>query len=80
MSFEGYLRNIEAKTGTTRDQFRQLAADKGFANADGLVPGVKAGQIVAWLKADFALGHGHAMAIVALLKGAKAPAGGTNSA
>jgi Domain of unknown function (DUF4287) len=25
--------------------------------------------VVAWLKADFALGHGHAMAIVALLKG-----------
>jgi hypothetical protein len=32
---------------------------------------VKAGAVVAWLKADFALGHGHAMAIVALLKGKK---------
>ncbi len=40
-----------------------------FANsAGGLGPGVKAGQIIAWLKEDFGLGHRHAMAIVALLK------------
>jgi hypothetical protein len=32
-----------------------------------LEPGVKAGQIVAW-KEDFELGHGHAMAIYAVLK------------
>jgi len=30
---------------------------------------VKAGAIVKWLNADFQLGHGHAMAIFALLKG-----------
>ena len=71
MSFEGYLRNIEAKTGTTPEQFRQLAESKGLATANGLAPGIKAGQIIAWLKADFGLGHGHAMAIVALLKGSK---------
>ena len=29
------------------------------------------GAVVAWLKADFGLGFGHAMAIVALLKGKK---------
>src|SRR6478735_5950008 len=33
--------------------------------------GVKAGEIVAWLKKDFALGHGHSMAIFALFKGIK---------
>ena len=33
-----------------------------------LRPGVKAGEIVAWLKKDFDLGHGHAMAIYAVLK------------
>jgi hypothetical protein len=32
---------------------------------------VKAGAIVKWLKVDFQLGHGHAMAIFALLKGTK---------
>lgn len=29
-----------------------MAADKGFADAAGLRPGVKAGQIVQWLKDD----------------------------
>jgi hypothetical protein len=70
MSFQGYLRNIEAKTGTTPDQFRQLATAKGFANAGGIAPGIKVSQIVNWLKADFDLGHGHAMAI-ASIKGTK---------
>jgi len=32
---------------------------------------VKAGEIVAWLKEEFDLGHGHSMAIYALLKGIK---------
>jgi hypothetical protein len=71
MSFQGYLRNIEAKTGTTPDQFRQLATTKGFANPGGIAPGIKVSEIVNWLKADFDLGHGHAMAIIALLKEAK---------
>lgn len=69
MSFQAYLANIQAKTGKTPADFKAMAADKGFADAAGLLPGVKAGQIVQWLKDDFALGHGHAMAIVALLKG-----------
>lgn len=72
MSFQAYLDNIQAKTGKTPAGFRKLAASKGYANAQGLEPGIKAGQIVAWLKQDFDLGHGHAMAIVALLKGNKA--------
>lgn len=71
MSFKAYLDNIRAKTGKSPDDFRTMAADKGLADANGLAPGVKAGQIVQWLKGDFELGHGHAMAIVALLKGKK---------
>ena len=37
--------------------------------------GIKAGAIVGTLKDEFGLGHGHAMAIVALLKGKKVQAG-----
>jgi len=72
VTFQAYLQNIQSKTGTSPDQFRRLAMDKGLALQDGLAPGVKAGQIVAWLKDDFDLGHGHAMAIVAFLQGKKA--------
>lgn len=71
MSFQAYLTNIEAKTGKSPDDFRALAAQKGFVRDGKLAPGIKAGAIVAWLKQDFQLGHGHAMAIVALLKGMK---------
>jgi len=71
VSFQAYLDNIEAKTGKNPDQFRQWGADKGFSTATGLASGIKAGVIVAAVKDEFGLGHGHAMAIVALLKGAK---------
>ena len=71
MSFQAYLTNIEAKTGKSPDDFRQIAAARGFSDEHGLRDGIKAGAIVTWLKADFGLGHGHAMAIVALLKGTK---------
>ena len=71
MSFQAYLTNIEAKTGKSPAELRALAADKGFTADGALKPGVKAGAIVDWLKRDFDLGHGHAMAVVALLKGTK---------
>lgn len=71
MSFQAYLENIKAKTGKGPEDFRQLAAEKGFTDGNTIKDGVKAGAIVQWLKEDFGLGHGHAMAIYALLKGAK---------
>ena len=71
MSFQAYLDNIQAKTGKSPADFKAMAAAKGFATEAGLTPGTKAGAIVDWLKAEFGLGHGHAMAIVALLKGKK---------
>ena len=74
MSFQAYLDNIQAKTGNSPGDFRALAQAKGFATADGLVPGIKATQITDWLKADFGLGHGHAMALVAMLRGKVASA------
>ncbi len=69
MSFQAYLDNIQTKTGKTPADFKKLAEQKGFLKKGKIVKGVKAGQIVAWLKEDFDLGHGHAMAIYALFKG-----------
>lgn len=66
MTFQAYLDNIEAKTGKTPADFKKLAKKKGL-----LKPGVKAMEVVAWLKKDFGLGHGHAMAIYAVFKGRK---------
>jgi hypothetical protein len=71
MSFQAYLVNIQAKTGRSPADFRRLATEKGFEKGGKLKPDVKAGAVVAWLKTNFELGHGHAMAIVALLKGEK---------
>lgn len=65
MSFQAYLKNIQEKTGKSATDFRKLAAEKGFDEK------TKAGEIVNWLKNDFDLGHGHAMAIYALLSGKK---------
>ena len=69
MTFQAYLDNIQTKTGKSPDDFKTLAAKKGYTENGKLRAGIKAGEIVAWLKTDFELGHGHAMAVVALLKG-----------
>lgn len=66
MSFQAYIDNIKAKTGKTPDDFKKLAEKKGL-----LKEGIKAGEVVAWLKKDFELGHGHAMAIYMTLKETK---------
>ena len=72
LSFQAYLDNIKAKTGRSPDDFKRLAAKKGFRENGKLRDGITAGEIVAWLKEDFELGHGHAMAVVARLKGSRA--------
>ena len=71
MSFQAYIDNIKAKTGVTPEGFRKLAEQKGFMQNGKLRPETKAGQIIKWLKDDFDLGHGHAMAIYATFKGKK---------
>ena len=71
MFFQAYLDNIQEKNGKAPEDFIKLAKKKGFSDSAGLCDGVKVGDIVAWLKTDFELGHGHAMAIVALIKGTK---------
>jgi hypothetical protein len=69
MSFQTYLDNVQTKTGKSPEDLKALAEARGFLKDGALVAGVKAGQIVDWLKEDFALGHGHAMAIYAFFKG-----------
>ena len=59
MSFQSYLDNIERKTGKTPREFIALAEERGLTGPD-----VKAGLIIEWLKEDFGLGRGHAMALV----------------
>ena len=71
MSFQAYIDNIKKKTGKSPEDFKKLAEKKGFLQKGQLQEGVKAGQIIAWLKEDFDLGHGHAMAIYAVFKGIK---------
>ena len=63
MTFQAYLDNIEKQTGVSPDDFIKRAKAKGFTK-----PGTKATAITDWLKAEYELGHGHAMAIVKLLK------------
>lgn len=63
MSFQAYLDNIEEKTGKTPNDFIAMAKAKGFDK-----PEIKAGVIATWLKEDFGLGHGHAMALVYVIK------------
>ena len=63
MTFQAYIDNIKTKTGKSPADFHKGAKAKGL-----LAPGSKVGPIVAWLKADEGLGHGHAMAIVQAFK------------
>jgi hypothetical protein len=62
MSLQAYLDNIEDKTGKTPREFLELANERGYG------PTTKSGEIVDWLKADFGLGRGHAMALVHVIK------------
>lgn len=69
MSFQAYIDNIKAKTGKTPDDFKKLAEEKGFLQNGQLVKTVKATEITNWLKEEFELGYGHAMAVYAIFKG-----------
>ncbi|MFZ1484052.1 MAG: DUF4287 domain-containing protein [Candidatus Saccharimonadales bacterium] len=62
MSFQAYLDNIEKQTGKTPNDFIALSKEKGFTGD------TKAGEIASWLKEEYGLGHGHAMAMVHVIK------------
>ena len=69
MSFQAYIDNIKTKTGKSPDDFKKLAEKKGYLKKGELVKTVKATEITNWLKEEFELGHGHAMAIYMTFKG-----------
>ena len=70
MSFQAYLDNVKAKTGKSPAEFAHLATQKGLT---------KHGEIVAWLKSTFELGHGHATAVAGvILKGSRPPRSDAN--
>lgn len=58
MSFQAYLDTIEKKTEKTPRQLLDEATEKGFG------PETKATPIIEWLKEEYGLGRGHAMAMV----------------
>ena len=63
MSFQAYLDAIEDKTAKTPRELVAEAHERGFQS-----PQVKAATIVEWLKNDYGLGRGHAMALVHVIK------------
>ncbi len=64
MTFQAYLDTIKEKTGLTPADFAKLAAKRGL---------VKRADLMAWLKTEYGLGHGHANVIAHLLVNADAP-------
>lgn len=69
MSFQAYLDNIQKQTGLSPAELSTKAEEKGFLQNGQLTETVKAIEITNWLKIDFDLGHGHAMAMYAYFKG-----------
>ncbi|MEQ1761140.1 MAG: DUF4287 domain-containing protein [Vicinamibacterales bacterium] len=63
MSFQAYIDNIKAKTGKSPEDFHVAAKKQGLLGEP-----FKTMVLVAWLKSECGLGHGHAMAIVQAFK------------
>ena len=62
MSFQAYIDAVEKKTGKVPSDLLEEARAHGFG------PETKAGEIVAWLKDEYDVGRGHAMAFVHVVK------------
>ncbi len=62
MSFQAYLDAVEAKTGKTPEELLAEAARRGFG------PETKAKLVTDWLKQEYGVGQGHAMAFFSVLK------------
>ena len=68
MSCQAYLDAIEKKTGRTPQQLLDEAATRGYG------PGTKAAEVLTWLKDDYDIGRGHAMALYGVMKNGPAVA------
>jgi hypothetical protein len=62
VSYQAYLDAIEKKTGRTPRQLLDEAESRGYG------PGTTATEFVAWLKDEYDVGRGHAMALYGVLK------------
>ena len=62
MSYQAYLDAIETKTGKTPQELLDEAGARGFDAT------TRAGEVVAWLRDDYGVGRGHAMALYGVLK------------
>jgi Domain of unknown function (DUF4287) len=56
MSYQAYLDAVEAKTGKTPQQLLDEAGRRGYG------PQTRAATVVDWLKEEYGVGRGHAMA------------------
>lgn len=62
MSYQAYLDAIEAKTGKAPQLLLDEAAARGYG------PDTKAVVILEWLREEYGVGRGHAMALYGVLK------------
>jgi Domain of unknown function (DUF4287) len=62
MSYQAYLDAVEAKTGKTPQQLLDEAGRRGYG------PQTRAATVVDWLKEEYGVGRGHAMAFYGVLK------------
>ena len=59
VTYKAYIDNIKTQTGKGPEQYLAMAKRKGLT---------KHSELLAWLKTDMGLGHGHANAIILYIK------------
>lgn len=62
MSYQAYLDAIEVKTGKTPQELLDAAVSRGYG------PSTKSSVVVEWLRDEYGVGRGHAMALFGVLK------------